>query len=361
MDSKTSTNSVYDTMIRMFMIILIVGWCLAIMMPFVHIILWGIIIAIAFLPLHQSLSKKLGGKPKLASTIIVLVSLAIVLIPSWLFIDSIVEGIQSLKADYKAGTLTIPPPSDKVKSWPVIGEQLFTAWSSGSEGLKGFLFQYKEQLAGFFKTIVQGLMGNISAILQMAGSVIIAGILLVVEGTGEGIRRFFRKLAGSRGDEYADITKMTVGNVVKGVLGVALIQSFVAGLGFLLAGVPFAGLWTLLVFILGVLQIPALLVILPVVIYIFSVKETTPAVLWTIYLLVAGLSDNVLKPILLGKGAPVPMLVIFIGVIGGFVFSGFIGLFTGAIIMSIGYKIFVGWLNQENMTERETLSSPSAE
>jgi predicted PurR-regulated permease PerM len=354
MNSKQGSTSVYDTMIRMFMIILIVGWCLAIMMPFVHIILWGIIIAIAFLPLHQSLSKKLGGKPKLASTLIVLISLAIILIPSWLFIDSIVEGIKSLKADYKAGTLTIPPPSEKVKSWPVIGTQLYDAWSSGSDGLRQFLLQYKDQLAGFLKTIVMGLMGNVSAILQMVGSVIIAGVLLVVEGTGEGIRKFFRKLAGSRGDEYADITKMTVGNVVKGVLGVALIQSFAVGVGFLLAGVPFAGLWTLLVFILGVLQIPATLVILPVVIYIFSIKETTPAVLWTIYLLVAGLSDNVLKPILLGKGAPVPMLVIFIGVIGGFIFSGFIGLFTGAIIMSIGYKIFMGWLNLENKTEEET-------
>jgi predicted PurR-regulated permease PerM len=200
-------------------------------------------------------------------------------------------------------------------------------------------------------------MGNISAILQMVGSVIIAGILLVVQGVGEGMRQFFRKIAGNEGDAYADIAKMTVGNVVKGVLGVALIQSFVAGLGFLLAGVPFAGLWTLLVFILGVLQIPAFLVILPVVIYIFSVKETTPAVLWTIYLLVAGLSDNVLKPILLGKGAPVPMLVIFIGVIGGFMFSGFIGLFTGAIIMSIGYKIFIGWLNSASTQDVETGSA----
>jgi predicted PurR-regulated permease PerM len=124
MNSKLGTNSVYDTMIRMFLIVLIVGWCLAIMMPFFHIILWGIIIAVAFMPLHQSLSKKLGGKPKLASTLIVLMSLAIILIPGWLFVDSIVEGIQSLRADYKGGTLTIPPPSEKVKSWPVIGVQV---------------------------------------------------------------------------------------------------------------------------------------------------------------------------------------------------------------------------------------------
>ncbi|MGB5243758.1 MAG: AI-2E family transporter, partial [Lutimonas sp.] len=85
----------------------------------------------------------------------------------------------------------------------------------------------------------------------------------------------------------------------------------------------------------------------PVIIYLFTVKETMPAVLWTVLLLIAGLSDNFLKPILLGKGAPVPMLVIFIGVVGGFLLSGFIGLFTGAIVLSIGYKLFLAWLNSE--------------
>jgi predicted PurR-regulated permease PerM len=354
MNSRTGTASVYDTMIRMFMIILIIGWCLAIMLPFFHIMLWGIIIAIAFLPLQQSLSKKLGGKPKLSATIIVLISLAIIIIPSWLFLDSIVEGLKSLKADYRAGTLTIPPPEEKVKSWPVIGEQVYAAWLSGSENLKGFLLQYKEQLSGILMKIAKGLMGNVSAVLQMVGAVIIAGILLVVEGVGEGVRRFFSKLAGSRGDEFADIAKLTVGNVVKGVLGVAIIQAFVIGIGLLLAGIPFAGLWTLLVFILAVLQIPPTLVVIPIVAYMFSVKENMPAILWTIYLLAGGFSDNVLKPILLGQGAPVPMLVIFMGVVGGFIFSGFIGLFTGAIIMSIGYKIFVGWLNTGNAPEVET-------
>ncbi len=348
MNNKIGTASVYDTMIRLFMIILIVGWCLAIMLPFFHIILWGLILGISFMPLHQLLSKKLKGNTKMASIVIVVTSLAIILIPSWLFIDSIVEGIKSLKADYSAGTLTIPPPTEKVKTWPVIGEQVYAAWLAASENLKGFLLQYKEQLKEILKTVAKGLMGNISAVLQMVGAVIIAGILLVVQGVGEGVRKFFRKLAGEKGDEFADIAKLTVGNVVKGVLGVALIQAFVIGIGLLLAGIPFAGLWTLVVFIFAVLQIPPTLVVIPLVAYLFSVKETTPAILWTIYLLAGGFSDNILKPVLLGKGAPVPMLVIFMGVVGGFVLSGFIGLFTGAIIMSIGYKLFIGWLDSGN-------------
>jgi predicted PurR-regulated permease PerM len=188
-------------------------------------------------------------------------------------------------------------------------------------------------------------MSTASGILQMMISIIIAGVLLVVKGTGESIRKFFRRLAGDRGDEFADVTMKTIGNVVKGILGVALIQALLVGIGLLVSGVPFAGVLTLVVFMLAVLQIPPLFVVIPVVVYLFSAKETTPAVLWTVYLLLAGFSDNILKPVLLGKGAPVPMLVIFIGVIGGFIFSGFIGLFTGAIIMSIGYKLFTAWIN----------------
>jgi predicted PurR-regulated permease PerM len=161
-------------------------------------------------------------------------------------------------------------------------------------------------------------------------------------------------VAGSRGDEFADVTKATVGNVIKGILGVALIQAFLTGVGLLLADVPFVGLWTILIFVLAILQLPPAIVVIPIVVYLFSVEEPTTAVLWTIYLLVAGLSDNIIKPLLLGKNAPVPMLVIFIGVIGGFMLSGFIGLFSGAIVMSIGYKLFSAWIGDDNAKVVET-------
>jgi predicted PurR-regulated permease PerM len=168
------------------------------------------------------------------------------------------------------------------------------------------------------------------------------------------MRKFFRKLIGEKGDEFADMTYKTVGNVVKGILGVAFIQAVITGIGFLLAGVPFAGLWTLFVFILAVLQIPPAIVVYPIIVYLFTYLNMGMAIFWTAYLLIAGFSDNILKPILLGKGAPVPMLVIFMGVIGGFIFSGFIGLFTGAIIISIGYKLLIAWINDfEPKTENE--------
>ena len=303
----------------------------------------------------------MGGRLKMAALVLVLTGLIIILIPAWLFLDSIVEGAKQLKAGFEAGTLTIPPPSEGVRSWPLIGKPLYDLWNGASVSLEQTVAQHKEQIMGFGTTLIKGILSTGSAVLQMVVSLVIAGFLLVTPGAGEAIRKFFRKISGERGDEFADVTYKTIGNVVKGILGVAFIQAFLVGIGFLLAGVPYTGIWTLLVFLLAVLQIPPPLVVIPVIIYLFSHLGTLPAILWSVYLAAASISDNVLKPILLGKGAPVPMLVIFLGVIGGFMLSGFIGLFTGAIVVSIGYRLLVAWINdntakptnQENVPVQE--------
>jgi predicted PurR-regulated permease PerM len=345
MENQITTKNFYDIMIRLAAITLIVAWSLMILFPFTNILLWSFILAIALMPVHHSLSSVLKGKPKLASTIIVLAGLVIILVPGWLFLDSIIVGIKDMKANFDAGTLTIPPPTENVKTWPLIGNVVYDAWTSASISLEQTVMQYKEQLIGIGSAFIKGLMSTVSGGLQMVVSFIIAGVLLVIPGVGESMRKFIRRLVGQKGDEFTDIVVRTVGNVVKGVLGVAFIQALIIGIGFLLAGVPYAGLWTLIVLMLAILQIPPTLVVIPVIIYLFSILNTVPAILWGVYLFLGGMSDNILKPILLGKGAPVPMLVIFLGVIGGFMLSGFIGLFTGAIVVSIGYKMLVAWMN----------------
>lgn len=344
MSNPSSSNSVYDITIRLFVLLLIVAWCLMIMYPFTSIILWSLIIAMAIFPLHTSLSKKLGGKPKLASFLIVLAILAIFMVPVGLMISSLVDEVKELKEIYDKEGFTLPAPPLKVKEWPIIGERLFDFWQNASYSLGQTMLKYKEQLTEIGGRLARGIMGAAGDLVKILLSVIIAGILLINGKTAESLRKFFRKIAGDRGDEFADITLQTVGNVVKGVLGVAFILAVVHGILFFLADIPYAGIWTLLIFILAIIQIPSLLVSLPIIIYLFAVKEPLPAIVWTVLLLVAGMADNVLKPLLLGKGAPVPMLVIFIGVIGGFILSGFLGLFTGAIIMSLGYKLYIGWV-----------------
>jgi len=343
---ETNTNpNIYDTSIRLLFLALIIGWCLMILLPFTSIILWGFILGIAFMPLHNRMATIMGGRPKLAAFIIVLACLAVFIVPAWLFLDSLLDNAKDLRTRFLSGSLTIPPPPASVKNWPVIGEKIYGIWSSASTDLEQTAIKYKSEVVGIGGKIAKGLLSVGGGILQLFVALIIAGVLLSIPGTSESTRKVARKLAERRGDEFADIIKITVGNVVKGVLGVAFIQAALVGIGFFLAGIPYPGIWTLLVFLLAVLQIPPLLVVLPVAVYLFSERSTGAAIGWTVYLLLGGFSDNILKPVLLGKGAPVPMLVIFLGVIGGFMLSGFVGLFTGAIIMSIGYKLFIAWIN----------------
>jgi predicted PurR-regulated permease PerM len=353
MTNKISNDSVYDTTIKLFILILIVAWCLMIMLPFASIILWSLILALAMYPLHSRLAKMMGGRLKLASFIIVFSILAVIFVPTWFLIDSLFDQVKELKVNYNNGTLTIPAPEEKVKEWPIIGEKLYDFWQNASENIEQTVVKYKDQLTSIGSKIGKGILSAAGGIIQIMAALIIAGILLFIGGTAEAIRKFFKKLAGDRGDEFADVTMKTVANVVKGILGVALILALLHGILFMLAGIPYAGIWTLIVFVLAVLQIPLFIVTLPILIYMFATKDLMPAILWTVALLLIGFSDNILRPILLGKGAPVPMLVIFIGVIGGFIFSGFIGLFTGAIVLSIGYKLFLGWLNSNSEAAAE--------
>ena len=295
----------------------------------------------------------MGGKPKLASLIIIFSILVIIILPTWFLIGSLIDEVKALKVSYDSGTLSIPPPTGKVKAWPIIGEKLFDTWQSVSGNLEQLIVKYKDQLLGIGSKLAKGILSAAGAVIQIMVSLVIAGILLAIGGSGEAIRKFFRKVAGNNGDELADLTLKTVGSVVKGILGEALVLSMLHGIFFLVAGVPYAGIWTLLVFVLATLQIPIYIVTFPMVAYFFAMKETMPAILWSISLLLVGATDNILTPLMLGKGAPVPMVVIFIGVIGGFILSGFIGLFTGAIVMSIGYTLFVGWINSGNAEVQE--------
>ncbi len=342
------TTIAIDIFIRLGFLLLLIAWCFQIILPFSGVILWGIILSLALDPVYKILIKKLGDKPKLASFIIVLCGLIVILVPSWLFLDSTVDGVKEFYTSIDNGSLTIPPPTEKVASWPLIGQKTYEIWNQASINLEGFVIKYQDQITGIAKSLLEGILGMGVSILQFVLSIIIAAVLLATKGTDQAATKIFGRIVGQRGEEFKNIIAKTVGNVTKGVLGVAVIQAVLIGIGFLLAGVPYAGVWALIVMILAILQLPAIIVIIPVAIYLFSAIGTVPAILWTIYLLLAGVSDNVLKPILLGKGAPVPMLVIFLGVIGGFMLSGFIGLFTGAIVLSLGYKLLLAWLEGDD-------------
>lgn len=356
-DINERFQSVAEITIRLGFLLLLIAWCLRLLYPFSGIIVWGIILALAAAPMHNSLSRIFGNKPKRAAVILVVAGLALIILPAWLFLDSLLEGVQELKKSLDSGTFAIPPPSAKVADWPLIGDDAYKLWSEASENLSAFTNHYYEQISELGNSLLDGLASIGGSIVQLILSTIIAGVLLATPGTEQVSRKFFRKLAGKQGDDFTSVISQTVGNVLKGVIGVAFIQSVLIGLGLLISGVPHAGAWTLVALIMAILQLPVLLIVLPAIIWLFSAMNPLPATLWTIYLLAAGASDNLIKPILLGKGAAVPTVVIFLGVIGGFMMSGFIGLFTGAIIASIGYKLLVSWLNSDEAkpTDNQTI------
>lgn len=353
MKNNTSNNSVYDTTIRLTILFIIVACSLLIMAPFANIILWSLILAIAFYPVHKSLSKKIGDKPKLASFIIVVSILTIFILPTSFLVGSLSDEVKSLKELYDNGKLSIPAPDLKVKNWPIMGEKIYAVWLNATNDLQGLIHNYQDQIIVIGGTFVKGILGAFSGLIQIIISLIIAGVMLAFEDGGESIRKFIRKLGGDKGDEFANLIVKTINSVVKGILGEGLILALLHGIVFMLAGVPYAGVWTLLVFVIAIMQLPVFFLTIPIMIYFFMVHDTVPAILWSIAVLLTTLSDNILTPLLLGKGAPVPMVVMFMGVLGGFVLFGFIGLFTGAIILALAYNLLVGWINTNNQIDQE--------
>jgi predicted PurR-regulated permease PerM len=344
LENQTNKTPIYDVVIRLLLILLITGWCLLIIYPFASVLLWSLILTITLSPLHHKLSTWLKGSPKIAATLLVLLFFIIIFIPCWLLIGSVIDEARFLKESYDNNLLIIPPAPLEVKDWPLIGNDLYNFWQSAASNLKQLFLTHQEKILEVARHLGKIIINATGGVVQIMLSVAITGVLLAVGGTREAIHKFFRKVGGIKGDALAEMTIKVIGNVVKGIIGESFIMAVLHGILFALVGIPFAGIWTILVFLLAMLQLPVLIVTGPIFAYFFISMETGPAIAWSIALILVSLTDNVLTPIMLGKGAPVPMVVIFIGAIGGLLLSGFIGLFTGAVVMSLGYTLFMSWI-----------------
>jgi predicted PurR-regulated permease PerM len=346
--------------IRLIILACLIFWSYEILSPFISLFIWGLIIAITEYPLYKRLKKILRGRGKLAATLITLLFLLILLVPALLLADSLLEGINHVRAIYQSGQLAIPPPDDRVKSWPAFTKPLVDLWQLSSENLAEVSMKYVEEIkrAGLF--LFKLIAGTSVGVLQFVVSIILAGVFITyAEEGGSVIRKVFVKLDERQGAEFADIAEVTIRNVMKGVLGVAILQTLLAGIGYVVVGIPAAGFWIFMSLILAVIQVGVGPVAIGAAIYVFATEDTLTSVLFGLWTVFVALSDNILKPILLGRGAPVPMLVVFLGSIGGFVFHGFIGLFLGAVILSLAYKMFLRWiettsvkLDQEEKTRK---------
>lgn len=351
LDTLAISKSAIDTAIRLGFVALLAYWCLLIFMPFLIPVLWGIIIAVAIYPLYLKFETLLGGKKKLALTLFTLIALSILIVPSVILAVSMADTAQELAKSMDNGTLEIPPPPENIADWPVIGHPLHDLWNNASKNLIATIEQYAPQLKTAGKWLLTTVTGIGGSILQFIISILIAAVFIA---NADKDRRFVESLsvrvAGEGGKEFAELAGATMRSVAQGVLGVAFIQAVLAGIGLLVMGVPGAGLWALLVLLLAIIQLPPILILGPIIFYVFSVADTVPAVIFMIWSLLVSGSDTFLKPLLLGRGVDIPMLIILIGAIGGMILSGIIGLFTGAVVLAIGYKLFIAWLAGDDVS-----------
>jgi predicted PurR-regulated permease PerM len=351
--------------IRIGVFLLLVAWCFIIVRPFLVPVVWGIIIAVGTHRLFGALQALLGGHRGLAAVVYVVLVQLVLIVPTLLLAGTLVDGVEALARNLADKTLQVPPPPATVRSWLLIGEPLHRFWLLASTNLDQALAGIAPQLTAAAQWLL-GFVGTVSlGILQFVIAIFIAAALLVnAVGGGRVAHEVATGLAGPHGGSYADLAVQTIRSVARGIIGVALIQAILAGLGFLAVGLPGAGLLALLCLLLSVLQLPLALVLLPVVIYGFTAFDATTAAIFTVWCVLVSLIDNVLKPLLLGRGVDLPMLVVFIGAIGGLLSSGILGLFIGPVVLALGYTLVTAWLRSASAASAdagvETARSGSA-
>jgi predicted PurR-regulated permease PerM len=344
-EDKQFVARALEAAIRIGLVVLLAAWCFEIIRPFIIPLMWGAIIAIASHPAYRWLRAAFGGRSTLAAAAFALIALAGLIAPAVLLAGTLVDTAQALANDLNQGTIKIPPPPASITNWPIIGKPLDQFWLLASDNLGEALTEIGPHLTGFGSWLLAAAAGTGLGILQFIIAIVIAAVFLARSRfSHEVAKAIATRLAGERGAEYAELAGATIRSVARGILGVALIQSLLAGLGFLAVGLPAAGFLALLCLLLAVIQIGVGPIVVPVVIYVFATADTLTAILFLIWSVAVIVSDNILKPILMGRGVQVPMIVIFVGAIGGFLTSGIVGLFVGAVVLALGYTLFVAWL-----------------
>ncbi len=344
-DFRQLVSSLIESAIKISLIAIIVIWCFQIIKPFVSLVLWGGILAIALFPVFTWLKKRLNHSNGLTATLIALPLVLLIIVPMLFISESLIEKASSLVEMHNEGQLVIPSPSEKVAEWPLVGEKLYSTWNEFAENTEAAAKKFLPQIKTFGNWLLSASANTALMTLLSIASIILAAFFIT---KAESVRVFFvtvfNRFHDTQGEEFLVLSIATIRSVAQGVIGIAIIQALLATPGLLLMGIPAAGLIILAVLVVAIIQVPTLVVLGPIMAYAYSMGDATSATIFSIYMLLVGLSDNVLKPLLLGRGVDVPMLVILLGAIGGMIFSGIIGLFTGAVVLALGYVLFRAWL-----------------
>jgi predicted PurR-regulated permease PerM len=337
-----------DVLIRAGLILALALLCYRVFAPFLVLMVWALILAVTLYPLHQAVARGIGERQGLAATLITILGVVLIVAPTALLLSSIGDSVQQLIRDVQHDTLQVPPPRPNVAAWPVVGKKVYAFWEKAHADLPGLVQSLQPKIGHLAKAGLAMVASIGRAVLQFIAALIIAGIIMAFGQAGDrsGTAIFGRLVGSERAAEFSHLAVATIRAVAQGVIGVAFIQAIIVGVCLLIARVPWAGVLAGIVLVLGIAQVPAALVTLPVIAYIWASGDygNVAAIAYTILLFMAGLADNVLKPLMLGRGVDAPMPVILLGALGGMADSGILGMFVGATLLALGYQIFMGWV-----------------
>ncbi len=328
----------------------LVYWCFVLIRPFVPIVAWAVVLAVALYRPYIWLSRHLG-RPRLAAVVVTVLAVAIVIGPAtWLGLG-LIQALTAFSDQVVAGRLTVPSPPTVIRDWPFIGERLYNSWALASTNLEATF----TQVSPYLKALVRPMLAIVGGFgvggLKFLASIVLTGFLLPSGAMlAAAIRTIVARLLPDSQEDFVALAGATIRAISLGVIGVALLQSFLFGIGLKFAEIGSAGMLAFIVMILSIMQLGAGIVLIPCVIWIWMTKDTTIALPVTLYLILVGLLDNVLKPLLMGRGLTTPLPVIFVGLVGGTLAHGIVGLFIGPIVLAVGWDLMTAWMRGQKST-----------
>lgn len=312
--------------------------------PFMGILIWSVVLTVAMFPVFTWIRARLGGRGGLAATLVTLLCLLVVFGPMAILSTSLVGSLENLASGIKNGTLAIPAAPASLNRIPIIGAELVDAWTWTTTHVTELFQKYASSLLIPGEFILKTIAALAGSILIFAISVVIAGFLFVPGPNIVDVARdIAHRIVGPHGSDYVRVAGTTIRGVARGIIGVAVLQALAIGTVILIAGVPHAGLLTVGVLFLAIVQIGTSPVVFPLIIWFWLSHDTMPAVLFTLALAPIGTLEHFIKPIIIGKGLDTPMVVIVIGVVGGTLTHGLTGLFIGPVVLAVAYELVKYW------------------
>ena len=357
--SRLYDPGVVDLIIRVACLALLLYWTALIIWPFLPIMAWSVILAVVLYPGFVWCTKRLRLPPIAAALVMTVANLAVLFGPiTWLSL-SLIGSLRLFARRLEAGHIPIPPPEAAVKTWPLIGPQLFALWQQASTNLDAVLLRIGPELKPFAGTLFAFASSSGISMLSFLTAVLLSGFLFVPgPALADKARAVIRHISATRGDEFMHLTSVTIRNLARGVIGVSLLQALLVGVGLIVAGIPLAGALSLCALILGILQIGVMIVVVPILIWAWLTMSTATALILTFYLVPVGFLDTILRPIVMAHGLKTPMLVILIGVLGGVLMHGMIGVFVGPVVLAIAWELLAAWTRDGPMAAAD--SAPPA-